>query len=282
MKCRVFVSSACGVEESTSLSLGILYDEVVFSNVEVYSNYNEMDFETFIDRINLDSSVKPQIRLCKKETIIDVLQQSLDDKVDNFLFLIPNEHASYFDGIIKEFLKDKEVTFNFYSVKSESYPVFYMAQEAISMLKKGSTIEEVLEMLEFTDSNNAIYLLSPSKDKLSVVEKYNYLEELFNITEDGSYFYTIKSNNVVSYKLKTKQKTIEPYIERYKEEIKDKEVLPFIVCTNRESKYVALFKKVLLSLFPKMKKPKIVVLSPSFVLKYGKNCCGVGYILKNK
>ena len=282
MKSRVFVSSACGVEDAASSSISVLYDEVIFSNVEVYRDYTEMDFESFIDRIQLDSSVKPQIRLCKKDTIVKALQNALDDNVDNFLFLVPDEHASYFEVIIKGFLEDKKVSYKVYAVKSESYPVLYMAQEAISMFKKGFSLKAVLEMLEFTDSNNAIYLYSPVKDRLSEVEKYTYLDELFTITEDGSYFYIIKSNNVVSYKLKTKQKTIEPYIEKYKEEIKDKEVLPFIVCTNRESKYVALLKKALISLFPKMKKPKMIVLSPSFVLKYGKNCCGIGYILKNK
>ena len=282
MKSKVFVSSACGVEDTSSQTLGILFDELAFSNVEVYKDVTEMDFESFIDRIKLDENAKPQIRLCNKDTVEKYLQEALDDNIDNFLFLIPENHMAHFEPIISNYLEGKKVTYKIYIVKSESYPVFYMAQESISMFKKGHTMEEVLEMLEFTDTNNAIYLYSPLKEQLSTIERYTYLEELYNITDDGSYFYTIKSNNVISNRLKPKQKTIEPFIEKYKEEIKDKEVLPFIVCANKDSKYVDLFKKVLISLFPKMKKPKMIVVSPSFVLKYGINCCGFGYILKNK
>ena len=69
MKSKVFVSSACGVEDSASQAIGVLYDEISFSNVEIYRDFTEIDFESFIDRIKLDKDAKPQISFVRKKQL---------------------------------------------------------------------------------------------------------------------------------------------------------------------------------------------------------------------
>lgn len=281
MKSKVFISSSCSVEDP-SKDIGVFYNEITFNDMECYQNVKDLDFEGFIYRMKFDKEAKPKIRLCPKETIVDQLNLELENKVDFFLFVIPSEEMSYFKPIIDEFFKEIKLKYVIYPVSSESYPLYYMAVEANVMLKRDMKIEEIIEALDFIDGNNGIYLYSPAKDKLPGIEKYSYDDELLKITEEGSHFYIIKSEIVATSRLKVKQKTIEGYIERFKEDINDKEVLPFLIYTDIQSKYVTLFTKVLSGIFPKMKKPKLVLASPSFVLKYGINCCGVGYVVKEK
>lgn len=281
MKSKVFISSSCSIEEP-SKDIGILYNEIYFNEMECYSNFKDMDFESFLYRLKSDDEAKPTIRLCPKERIEEVIQKEIENKTDFFYFLLPNDDMPHFKPIIEEIFKDLKVEYAIYPANSESYPLYYMAIEANVMLKRDIPLDEITEALDFIDANNGIYLYSPVKDKLPVIEKYFYDEELLKINEEGSHFYIIKSETVSGSRLRTRHKTIEAYIERYKYDIRDKEVLPFLIYTDIESRYVTLFTKVLSGLFPKMKKPKMILASPSFALKYGLNACGVGYVVKEK
>ena len=282
MKLKVFISSSCGIEKVTSPTITILQNEIVFNGIETYRNTNEMSFESFIDRVNLDRMAKPEISFCKRELIELEIKKSLDDGVDIFLFLIPSSIVSYFEPIIVECFKDERVQYTIYPMRTELYPVLYMAQESIALFEKGKTMNTILDMLEYVDDHNAVYLYSPVKDKTVGVEKHTYDDEIYNITEDGNYFYIIRGTNVSATRLKVKQQSIEPFFTKFIREITDKAVLPYIVYTNKDSRYLEIFKKTLLTLFPKMKRPKMVLASPSFVMKYGSNCCGIGYILKEE
>lgn len=280
MKSKVFISSSCSIEEPAK-DIGIFYNEISFNEMECYQNTEDMDFESFIYRLKLDKEAKPKLRLCPKERIEEAIYRELENKTEFFLFILPSDDMAYFKPIIEEILKPIKVKHTFYPASSESYPLYYMAVEANVMLKRDIKLEEITEALDFIDGNNGIYLYSPIKDRLPDIEKYSYDEELLKITEEGNHFYIIKSEVVATARLKVK-KTIEPYLDRFKDDIKNKEVLPFLIYTDISSRYVTLFTKVLSSLFPRMKKPKLVLASPSFVLKYGINSCGVGYVVKEK
>ena len=282
MKLKVFISSSCGIEKVTNQDITILQNEIVFNEIETYRDSTEMGFEAFIDRMNLDRMAKPKINLCKKEIIDSEIKVALSDGVDDFLFLIPSALVPYFEPIIVDCFRDERVQYTIYPMRSELYPVSYMAQESIALYKNGKTINSILDMLEYVDDHNAMYLYSPIKDKTIGAERYMYDDEVYSIAEEGNYFYIIRGTNVSVTRLKVKQKTIEPYFTKYIREITDKAVLPYIIYTNRDSKYVEVLKKNLSTLFPKMKRPKMVLASPSFVMKYGSNCCGIGYILKEE
>lgn len=278
MKTKVFITSGTGIECVPGTSqIGVLPDQIFFSSAESYLDSYEMDAESFISRIKIDDAAKPTITGCSKEKVFDILEDANFDGYDNFYFILSPSRMSYYKPIIAKFLEEnKDITCEYYEVKSESYPVVFMAMQAEQMLSRGTDLEEVTDAITFYDNNNKIYLYSPSMDILPVVEKITYDEDVFMI-RSTSMFYLLRQGNSLSVKLREKNKTISPYLDEYIHEIETKDCIPFLVYTNEFSRYKDVFGKLLEKIFPK-KKVRAFLLSPEMVDKYGKFSCGLGLI----
>ena len=278
MRIKVFVSSGTGIESVPGTSkIGVLPDLLTFSEGESYLDAYEMDSESFISRIKIDDDAKPVITGCKEEDLFNILEDATFDGCELFYFLLSQKRKQYYKPLVDKFISENpDVAAIYYEVKSESYPVVFMAMQAEQMFSRGVDPDEVTDAMTFYDNNNKIYLYSPSMDILPQVEKITYDEDVF-VIRSTSMFYLLRQGNSLSVKLKEKNKTITPYLDEYIHEIETKDAIPFLVYTNDHSRYKEVFTKLLEKVFPK-KKVRAFCLSPEMVEKYGKFACGLGLI----
>lgn len=281
MKTKIFITSGSGIESVPGTSsIGVLPDLISFSPTEEYYHIEEMDAEAYISRIKIDLECKPEITGCREDKFYEILQDASTDGYEQFYFLLPTKRMMYYRPMIQRFLeKNPSIKTLFYEIRSESYPVVFIAMQAEQMFSRGVSADEVSDLVTFYDNNNKIYLYSPQMDVLPAIEKVTYDEDIFLI-RGNSTFYLLRQENSLSVKLKEKNKTISPYLDEYIHEIETKDVIPFVVYSNAYSRYTTVFVKLLEKVFPK-KKVRSFILSPEMVQKYGKFACGLG-LIENK
>ena len=281
MKTKVLISSDCGIESLPGGSfVGVLKDQIEFSPLEVYGSANEMDFRAFNLRLKYDVGVNPIIKGCSEELLYDIFDDYEMEGYERFYLILSYQKLQYYKPLVEKIIKDNRKIQVFYcTIKSEGYPVIYMAMEAQRMFDKSRSIPDVERMINFVDANNTTYLYSPTEDKVPKIEKYSVDEEAFEIKGNSSLLYLLKKNDSSIIRLKEKSKSIAPYIDSLLIEMDIRKVIPFVMYTNKHSEYTKAIMKELGKMF---EKDDILALEmpPFMVLKYGKYSIALGYVVK--
>ena len=281
MKTKVLISSDCGIESIPGGSIvRVLPDEIVFSPVEVYKNAKEIDFREFNLRLKYDLNANPEVKGCSEDVLKDILDDLETDGYERFYFILSSQKLSYYKPLVEKLIKEnRKLQAFYYTIKTEGYPICYMAMEAQKMFDQSRSIPDVERMINFVDGNNTTYLYSPQEDKVAKIEKYSVDEEAFEIKGNSSILYFLKRNDSSIIRLKEKNKSIGPYLDALLIEMDERKVIPFVMYTNKYSEYT---KAILKELGKTFVHDEVLALEmpPYMVLKYGKYSIAVGYVVK--
>lgn len=283
MKPCVLLSSDCGIEHlSQHKHVFFFPDRIVFSEYEIYSNSKEMDTESFIRRVRLDEKASPVMKGATKDDTVALIDKLIGQSFDTFIVILPEKKMSYYKSIIESYMRDKQdYVVYYYNVESILYPVAYLATNIIKMLENDKTLDDVGKFVEFVKNNNGVFLYSTADEKYPEIKKFDYDDDLLKIEGNNNYFYIIHNDLVTTYRVKERIKTIEYYLKMFKTEVENKDIIPFIQYIDPDSLNIKIFRNLIEKLYPKTKY-KEIQLSPEAIMQYGKNVCGIGYILKEQ
>ena len=282
MKTKVIVSSDTGIEVIPMASnVAFLPSRICFSDCEIYDSLLDMDFHQFNLRMKYDSLANPEIKGATFEKIKEILDDLVQKGYERFYFILNNQKTSYYKPLIEKYIHENKNLQSFYfQIKSEGFPVVYMAYEAQKLFELNKSIPEIEKMLSFLDANNTMYLFSFGEDRIPQIEKLiDSSLDPFEFDNKNVVLHILKKNESSIVRIKEKNKTIAPYVDVFLLEMDGKKVIPFILYTNRFSKYTENLLKELEKSFPDMQIP-IYEMPPYLSLKYGKFSCCVGYIVR--
>jgi DegV family protein with EDD domain len=183
--------------------------------------------------------------------------------------------GTYQNAVLAASMIDIDV--HVYDSKSVSYIQALMAIEARKMAKAGKSVEEIMEKLDFIRDHNHIYITVDTLKYLvkngrlsnvaGAIGSLLKLKPLLEVNKEGK----VKTVD----KIRTTKKARKLLVEKFVEEVKDKDVITFVVYTNNRDE-MEVFKEELAS--KGVKDIMLVPLTPVVGTHAGPGTMGVGYI----
>lgn len=275
MKTKIFVTSDSGIDYiSHPYSISSISSLIKFYDVEEYYDFIDMSSEKFFNRLRYDSKSSPKINPIGIEYIRNDINIALES-YDN-VFLIINNYLDY-TNVIQGLKEDYGDKIDFYVTSATGYVLANMALEFDKALKDEKTINEAKEIMDEAYKNSLTLLLSPTND----ISNFIIMDEETRVgMHPKAKIHQIDSLKEFEIKEKDKDKDIVVIlVSKYLDAIKDKNVVPFIMYSNRDSYYLKLIESKLLLIHRRLKSIKKMPITPNLGLKYGKNIIAIGYVL---
>ncbi|MFW6273141.1 MAG: DegV family protein [bacterium] len=246
---------------------------------EEFEDFVEISSDQFYNRLNDNPDLDISTAQTSTGRILEMYEEMKKSGYEELLIITISKELSgtYQNAVLAASMIDIDVTV--YDSKSVSYIQAYMAMTARDMVKKGKSLDEIIEKLDYIRDNNHVYITVDTLKYLvkngrlsnvaGAIGSLLKLKPLLEISKDG------KVKTVA--KIRTTKKARNLLIERFVEEIKDKDVLSFVIYTNNKEEMED-FKKDLEA--QGVVDIMLVPLTPVVGTHAGPGTMGVGYIEK--
>lgn len=281
MKTKIFISSSSGANFIPhSHGIKVLPDVISINN-DVYEDYKELSIDNFLGMVKLRKLKNINVLSQDKEEIKKEIKNAEEKEYKEFLFLTPPNIICDYDDKIKD-IQEENKKKKIYEYKSTliSYLYFQQAQIAENMLKNGKKIKDILPKLNKVSNpdNSFLIFLCPKKD----IKEDLLLDEKKALALASKAEIKVFSNGkFVTVKPPKRENPLTYFIRLYGEHIRERNITPFLVYTNKKSYLKDYSKNMLKPLFPRLKKYDEVPLSPALVKYVGLNAFGIGFISKD-
>jgi len=261
--------------------IGVIRSTILMGGKE-YVDFEELKAEEFYNMIQADPSLFPRTAMASTGTMLEAYEKLRDSGCDEVLFItISSRMSGIYDNamIAKKMVEGINVTV--FDSKTVGYLQCKMAFLAHEMAKKGKSMAEIMEALEFIRDNNHIYFavndlrylvkngrLSNAAGFLADVLK---IKPLLEIDKQGAV--------VTVEKIRTFQRALDRVIEKFLEETEGKNYEPFIIHANNPEA-VAYAREKVLAARPNLKEIKDYLLTPAVGAHCGPKAMTIGYVLK--
>ncbi len=277
MKTKVFVCSSSEINEIKHKedieAIPFIYN---FSDDEMFEDINELTVEAAYNKLRLDNDSNLELLAISHERVSDYLKAAINDGYDNAFFILPNRTIVNLDIPVKIALEEnKEINVAMYQSNETSLPLAYMAIYALERFEEGYSILDTWNDLTTLESSSNIFIFTPNlkTERVPNFEKV-FRSGNYSIFKDGRLLKTpdAKGNNA-----------LEEMIEEFCDEISNKEVIPFILTTDKSSKYNEILYNFLRELDDQTNKEQLekirIYNMPMYLgLECGINSIGVGYV----
>lgn len=281
MKTKIFVCSSSGINEikhkNTIEAIPLIYK---FSDDELFEDSLELSIEAVYNRLRYEKNSNLDLLNIGHERISEYLVKAIEDGYDNAFFILPNRLVVNLSIPVKIALEEnKDINVAMYQSTETSIPLAMLAMYADMRFEEGASVLEVWNELVAYENISNIFIFTPSitKEQSANFEK-SFKKGTYQIFKDGKLMPTpdIKKNNA-----------LEIMINEFSEEIEDKEIIPFVLTTNKSSKYneiiINSLKEIENDLNKKaLDKVRIFNLPVPFGIRCGINSIAIGYIEAKK
>ena len=281
MKTKIFVCSSSGINEikhkNTIEAIPLIYK---FSDDELFEDSLELSIEAVYNRLRYEKNSNLDLLNIGHERISEYLVKAIEDGYDNAFFILPNRSVVNLSIPVKIALEEnKDINVAMYQSTETSIPLAMLAMYADMRFEEGASVLEVWNELVAYENISNIFIFTPSitKEQSANFEK-SFKKGTYHIFKDGKLMPTpdIKKNNA-----------LEIMINEFSEEIEDKEIIPFVLTTNKSSKYneiiINSLKEIENDLNKKaLDKVRIFNLPVPFGIRCGINSIAIGYIEAKK
>jgi DegV family protein with EDD domain len=261
--------------------IGVIRSTILMGGKE-YVDFEELKADQFYNMIQADPSLFPRTAMASTGTMLEAYEKLRDGGCDEVLFItISSRMSGIYDNamIAKKMVEGVNVTV--FDSKTVGYLQCKMAFLAHDLAKKGKSMAEIMEALEFIRDNNHIYFavndlrylvkngrLSNAAGFLADVLK---IKPLLEIDKQGAV--------VTVEKIRTFQRALDRVIEKFLEETEGKDYEPFIIHANNPES-VAYAREKVLAARPNLKEIKDYLLTPAVGAHCGPKAMTIGYVLK--
>ncbi len=277
MKTKIFVCSSSEINEikhdENIEAIPMLYK---FSEDETFEDENELSIESCYNRLRFEKKSNLELLSISHERVSDYLKKAIADGYDNAFFILPNRAIINLAIPVKIALEEnKEINVAMYQSNEVSLPLAYIALHAQRLFNEGSSIVDTWNELVAYEGISTIFVFTPQVKS----ERTSNFENQF---KNGSYK-IFNHGKLISTPEVKRNNALEAMIEEFKEEIAGKKVMPFILASDRNSKYNEILLNNLGELEDDLNKEalekvRIYNLPLCFGLRTGLNSIAIGYI----
>lgn len=244
---------------------------------EEFEDYIEISSDDFYDRLDKNPDLDISTAQTSTGIILEMYEEMKSSGCTDLIIITISKELSgtYQNAVLAAKMIDIDVTV--FDSKSVSYVQAFMAITAKKMADQGRSKEDIIQMLEHIRDNNRLYI---TVDTLKYLVKNGRLSNVAGAI--GSLLklkplLEVSSNGKVETvsKIRTTKKARLMMKTRFIEEIKGKDVIPFIIYTNNGEE-MKLFKSELEN--EGVKNVLLVPLTPVVGTHAGPGTMGVGYI----
>lgn len=255
---------------------------ILFAGDKEYSDYVDITASEFYSMLEDDPSLTPSTAQAATGVILEQYQEMVAKGYDELLVVsISSKLSGTYEGcmLAAKMLDDVEV--RVFDSRSVSYPEARMILDAAKMVEDGKTIDEIWEHLEVLRDNHKIlfsvetlrYLvkngrLSGASGFLGSMLK---IKPMLEVTDDGRV--------EAIEKIRTISKATNRLVEKFLEELGDKDVEVFTIEANAQER-ATLVADAIKKARPEIKEIKSYPLTPVVGAHGGPGCVGIGYIVK--
>jgi len=244
---------------------------------EEFEDFVEISSDDFYKRLNENPDLDISTAQTSTGRILEMYEEMKASGYDELIIITISKELSgtYQNAVLAASMIDIDV--HVYDSKSVSYIQALMAIEARKMAKAGKTVEEIMEKLDFIRDHNHIYITVDTLKYLvkngrlsnvaGAIGSLLKLKPLLEVNKEGK----VKTVD----KIRTTKKARKLLVEKFVEEVKDKDVITFVVYTNNRDE-MEVFKEELEA--KGVKDIMLVPLTPVVGTHAGPGTMGVGYI----
>lgn len=275
MRTKIFVCSNSGINyTSHSNNISALPVIIKFNEEEEYIDYLDAISEAYFNRVK-HSEYKPSIIPIDKERLLDYINNAINAKYDQIVFILSSKEFIDTIDIINDVIKDFTIPINIIETNAICFPLASMAIEADRLLNKlGVDIETVKNKIKLMNEQYNIYIYSCNKDAKTVNASMKFTDESILPSEGGDIYTFNGVLNKMDKKLKLK---FDDMISMFNKDIGNDDVIPFILYNSKDSLYNDLLEAELLKIFGNLKYIKKFPIPSGIGNKFGPYSCAIGY-----
>lgn len=277
MKTKIFVCSSSAINE-------LVHDEFIeaipilykFSDDELFEDENELSIEACYNRLRYEKNSGLELLSIGYERISDYLKKAIEEGYDNALFILPNRAMVNLSIPVKIALEEnKEINVIMYQSNEISLPLAYIAFQAQRIFNSGHSIVDTWNELVNYEGISNIFVFTPIvKSERNANFEKQFKNGTYQLFKNGKFLKTLDNR---------KTNALEFMLDEFKEEIKGKKVIPFILVSDRNSKYNEILLNNLVEIDDDLNKDalehvRLFNLPLWLGLKCGINSVAIGYI----
>ncbi|MFW5889097.1 MAG: DegV family protein [Bacillota bacterium] len=244
---------------------------------EEFEDFVEISSDEFYKRLNDNPDLDISTAQTSTGKILEMYEEMKNSGYEQLLIITISKELSgtYQNAVLAAKMIDIDVFV--YDSKSVSYIQAYMALTAQRMVNEGKNIDEIIKKLDYIKEHNHIYITVDTLKYLvkngrlsnvaGAIGSILKLKPLLEVNKEG------KVKTVA--KIRTTKKARNLLIEKFTDEIKDKDVIAFVVYTNNKTEMEEFSKKLQEK---GVKDIMLVPLTPVVGTHAGPGTMGVGYI----
>ncbi len=231
MKTKIFVCSSSEINEiKHSKNIEAIPFLYRFSDDEIFEDEIELKTNAVYNRLRFDRNSNLELLSISHERVSEYLKKAIADGYDNAFFILPNRSTINLAIPVKIALEEnKEINVAMYQSNEVSLPLAYIALTAEKLFDEGLSIVETWNKLVLYEGISKIYIFNPQNNS----ERSSNFEKTF---KNGT-FNIFKGGKLISANDNKKINSLEIMIDEFRDDISDKEVMPFILTSNKASKY---------------------------------------------
>lgn len=255
---------------------------ILFVGDKEYSDYVDITADEFYAMLKADPSLTPSTAQAATGVILQQYQEMIAKGYDELLVVsISQKLSGTYEGCMLAAKMVDDVNIRVFDSKSVSYPEAKMILDAARMVEAGKSMDQIWAHLEELRDNNRILF---SVDTLRYLVKNGRLsgasgflgsmlkiKPMLEVTDDGRV--------EAIEKIRTLGKATDRLIEKFLEELGDKDMEVFLIQANAEER-ADVVRQAILEKRPDLKEIKSYPLTPVVGAHGGPGCVGVGYIMK--
>lgn len=255
---------------------------ILFVGEKEYSDYVDITADEFYNMLQEDPSLTPSTAQAATGVILEQYKEMVAKGYDELLVIsISGKLSGTLEGCMLAAKMMDDVEIRVFDSRSVAYPEARMALDAAKMIEEGKTMDEIWDHLEVLRDNHRIlfsvetlrYLvkngrLSGASGFLGSMLK---IKPMLEVTEDGRV--------EAIEKIRTLSKATNRLIEKFLEEVGDKDVEVFTIEAKAEER-ASLVAEAIKQAKPQIKEIKSYPLTPVVGAHAGPGCVGIGYIVK--
>ena len=246
---------------------------------EEYEDFIEITSDEFYSRLQKNPDLDISTAQTSTGKILEMYEEMKSAGYNKLIVITISKELSgtYQNAVLAASMIDIDV--EVFDSSSLTYVEAYMAMQAKKMADEGKSMPEILEKLQKIKDNNHVYI---TVDTLKYLVKNGRLSgvagALGSLLKLRPLLHISKEGKVVTLdKIRTTSKAREELKRRFLEEVKDKNVLPFIVYTNNMSEMLDLKDELEVE---GLRDILLIPLTPVVGCHAGPGTMGVGYIEK--
>jgi len=255
---------------------------ILFVGEKEYFDYVDITAPEFYKMLEENPDLTPSTAQAATGVILEQYKEMVEKGYDQLLVVtVSSKLSGTFDGCMMAAKMMDDVDIRVFDSLSVSYPEARMILDAAKLVEEGKTLDEIWNHLEVLRDNNRIYFsvetlrylvkngrLSGASGFLGSMLK---IKPMLEVTKDGR----VESIE----KIRTTSKATGRLIEKFIEEVGEKEVEVFLIEANSEAR-ADVVRQAVMEKLPRIKEIKSYPLTPVVGAHGGPGLVGIGYVIR--